>query len=304
MKNNSLILIVLFILTGFGATISAQDLLDTLEKEYPDTPQYELATFKATRISIGHSVENRKKGVLELSVMNRFWNIPNTDGNSFVADKLSTRIALEYGITDRLTFGVGGSTLDGLFDGFLKYRLVHQRSDSKGSPLSITLFQNTAYRSKELQRNINRFDDTIDRLGFTSQLLIARKFTPKFSLQVTPTFIHRGSSVLEEDPQNQFALGFGARYKLDGHVSVVSEYYYVANPLESINTYGAFALGVNWEVSDLLLQFQLTNTRNMVEDAFITQTPNNFNFKDGNFVFGFNATLSLHLSKNKVKKKQ
>ncbi len=301
MKNNTLFLLCFFILIGFSTSIHGQDLLETLEKEYPDTPQYEIATFKSTRISIGHSVENRKKGVLEIMAMNRFWNIPNYGGQSFVADKLSSRLALEYGISDRLTFGAGATTLEGVYDGFLKYKLIRQRKSKGGSPFSVTLFQNTSYRSERNEPfvDINLFDDFTDQLAFTSQVLIAHKFTPQFSLQVSPTFIHRGSSAFEEDPHNQFAIGIGGRYKLGGHVSIVSEYYYLANPLKSIDTYDAFSLGVNWELSDVMLQFQLTNTRSMVEDAFITQTPNNFNFKDGNFVFGFNAIFVLHLNQKK-----
>ncbi|WP_271767811.1 DUF5777 family beta-barrel protein [Aquimarina algiphila] len=304
MKNNVHFIIYFFILMGFSNSVKSQGLLDTLEKEYPDTPQYEIATFKATRISIGHSIENRKKGVLEIKAMNRFWNIPNFEGQRFVADKINARLALEYGISDRLTFGAGVSTLDGIFDGFLKYKLLRQRSDKKGSPISMTLFQNGSYRSRRNRpfTDINRFEDFTDQLAFTSQVLIARKFTPQFSMQLSPTYIHRSSSTFDEDPNNHFAIGIGGRYKLGGHVSIVSEYYYVLNPLKSIDTYDAFALGVNWELSDVMLQFQLTNTRGMVEDNFITQTPNNFNFKDGNFVFGFNATFVLHLNQKRKQK--
>ncbi len=291
-----------FVVMGFSTSINAQDLLSTLEKEYPDTPQYEIATFKASRLSVGHSIETRKKGILEIQAFNRYWNIPNYRGQSFIVDKLSARIALEYGISDRLTFGAGGSTLDGIFDGFLKYKLLRQRSNGKGSPISMTLFQNGSYRSKRNRPfvDVNRFDEFGDKLAFTSQLLFARKFTPQFSAQITPTYIHRSSSAFAEDPNNQFAIGIGGRYKLGGHASIVSEYYYVINPLKSINSYDAFSLGVNWELSDVMLQFQLTNTRAMVEDAFITQTPNNFNFKDGNFVFGFNAIFVLHLNQKQL----
>ena len=49
------------------------------------------------------------------------------------------------------------------------------------------------------------------------------------------------------------------------------------------------------------LQFHLTNVRNFAEDAFITQTANNFNFKDPNLHFGFNATFVLHTKKKKLK---
>ena len=60
-------------------------------------------------------------------------------------------------------------------------------------------------------------------------------------------------------------------------------------------------IGVNWELSHLMLQFHVTNARNYAEDVFITQTTNNFNFKDPNLHFGFNATFVLHTSKNKLK---
>jgi hypothetical protein len=296
MKNKKLFFLLCFV---FGmAFMQSQDLLETIDKEYPNKPLQAQATFKTTRISIGHSVETRKQGLLEFHVMNRFWNTPAPRTQSFVADRMSSRIGLEYSINDKLTLGAGGTTWNGIFDGFLKYRLVQQQINKGGPPLSITLFQNMSYRSKATD-NINAFDSFGDRLSFTSHLLMARKFTPNFSLQVSPTLIHRNSALFEENPQTQFAIGFGGRYKVGHHVSIVSEYYYVANPLETINTYNAFALGVNWEVGDIILQFQLTNARAMVEDAFITQTTTNFNFNDGNLHFGFNATYILHLKRNK-----
>ncbi len=274
----------------------AQDLLGILDEEQQDIPQYAEASFKFSRIAIGHSIETRKKGILDIFVANRFWNTPADRTQSFVADRLSTRIALEYGISDRFMMGFGGTTWDGLFDGFLKYKLIRQQKGNKGSPFTVTLFQNASYFSEAIP-NPDVPDDFSDRLSFTSQLLIAKKLSPNFSLQVSPTFIRRGMSYSEADPQNHFAIGFGGRYKLGGHVSVVSEYYYTTNPIESFDTYGPFALGVNWELGDIMLQFMLTNAVNMVEDAFIAQTRNNFNFRNPNLNFGFNATYIIHFKR-------
>lgn len=274
----------------------AQDLLGILDEEQQDIPQYAEASFKFSRIAIGHSIETRKKGILDIFVANRFWNTPADRTQSFVADRLSTRIALEYGISDRFMMGFGGTTWDGLFDGFLKYKLIRQQKGNKGSPFTVTLFQNASYFSEAIP-NPDVPDDFSDRLSFTSQLLIAKKLSPNFSLQVSPTFIRRGMSYSEADPQNHFAIGFGGRYKLGGHVSVVSEYYYTTNPIESFDTYGPFALGVNWELGDIMLQFMLTNAVNMVEDAFIAQTQNNFNFRNPNLNFGFNATYIIHFKR-------
>lgn len=285
-------------LLGTTISLNAQDLLEAVDKEYPNIPQYEISTFKGTRIAIGQSIENRKKGVLQLSALNRYWNLPNAKVKSFVADKLSARLAFEYGISDKLTIGGGWTSLEGVSDANLKYTLLRQRKDAKKSPLSISLFQNASYRGDRSEPNSDI--GFKDRLAFTSQVLIAHKFTSKFSLQVSPTFIHRSFSFNEVDPNNHFAVGFGGRYRITNHVSLASEYYYVTNPLKSRDTSGALALGINWDVRFLLLQFQMTNARSMVEDGFILQTPNNFNTDDGNFVFGFNAIFTLHLIKKQL----
>ena len=113
---------------------------------------------------------------------------------------------------------------------------------------------------------------------------------------------HLPAPPLKENPTKHFAVGIGGRYRIGGHVSIASEYYYQANPITSTSNFDAFAIGVNWELTDLMLQFILTNAHNMAEDAFITQTRNNFNTRYGNLFFGFNATLVLHFRRGDVKK--
>ncbi len=278
----------------------SQDLLQSLENEFPDSTYHGQATFKTTRIGLGHSVETRKAGSLEISANSRFWNIPQrTQG--FLADRMSTRFGLSFAFSDRFTLGTGVTTFDGIFDGYAKYRLLQQVGQGKGSPVALTLLQNASVRTNP-NRTINQSDSFSDKLSFTTQLLVARKFTRNFSLQVSPTFIHRNSSLSDADPTNHFAVGFGGRYRIGGHISVTSEYFYLANPVESIQTFDAFSIGLNWELTDLILQFNLSNAPNIAEDAFITQTRNNFNTRDGNLFFGFNATFVLHLRQNKLKK--
>lgn len=288
MKNKFLVLI-LIPLCSFS-----QSLLDKLEKEPLDTTQYVMSTFKGTRISIGHSIETRKKNTLEVSFMSRYWNTPEETSNAFIADLMCTRYGLDYGVSDNFTIGLGAGAPNGIFDAYLKHRLVQQRVDNSGIPFGVTLLQVGTYRTRSIVGIENR-DAFSDKLAFTTQLLIARKFSRNFSFQISPTFVHRTSSKFGIDPHNHFAVGFSPRYKLSNHVSMVSEYYYVANPLKSVTTFGAFALGVNWELSDLLLQFKMTNNMIFNEDGFITQTIKNFNTRDGNFFFGFHATYHIQL---------
>ncbi len=292
-KNNIVLLIVLFLAVLSG---SAQDLLQILEEERPEQLQYAEATFKTTRITFGHSIETRKKGILEIFVTNRFWDSPAPRSQSFFADRLSTRFALEYAATDLLSAGLGGTTWDGLFDGFLKYRVVHQSAGKEGSPVSVTLFQNASYYSQG-ESDPAIADAFADRLSFTTQALIASKVNRNFSLQLAPTYVHKGLSFYGEPNQDHFALGIGGRYKLGRHLSFVSEYYWLLNPAESPQTYGPFSIGVNWELGDVMLQFMLTNAVSMVEEGFITGTRNNFNFRSPNLNFGFNCAYVIHFKR-------
>ena len=286
--------------------IYAQDILKDLEAETVEDSQPTIATFKGTHISIGHSVETRKKGVLEISSMNRFWNRPIPDSErtqTFVVDEWNGRLGLDYGVSDRFTVGAGYGTGYKSIDVYGKYRLFYQRDSGTKFPFSITLFQGGVYRGKSSFKgmlyeapSVQKEVPSKNKFAATTQVLIARKISRNFSLQIAPTYVYRAEDKLADGgDSNHFAIGFGGRYKVSNHVSIVSEYYYVANPVDFVDTYGPFSLGANWELSDLLLQFKLTNARNLVEDKYIIKTENNFNFRDGNFHFGFHATYFIQL---------
>lgn len=291
---SKLIILFFFLASSLFSEVIAQDLLSQLDDVPFEQSKYAMSTFKGNRISIGHSVETRKKGALEVTFMSRYWNTPEESNNNFIADRMCARFGVDYAFSDRFTVGLGYGPPNGIVDGYAKYRILRQGIDGNGSPVGITGLQAGTYRTKTLT-GVESRDDFFDKTAFTTQLLIARKINSDFSLQIAPTFVHRSSSSSPLDDHNHFALGFGGRYKVGNHVSVVSEYYYVANELESIETFGAFALGVNWDVRNLLLQFTMTNNQIFTEDTYITQTSRNFNFKDGNFFFGFNATYYIQL---------
>lgn len=323
MKSNITIIITLLLLVS--NTIKAQDLLDQLYFEEKKKTVLTESTFKMLRIGFSHSVETRKKGVLEVSAYTRYWDIPEIEGvttetNNFGSDRVSARFGADYAINNNLSIGIGGSN-NGVYDGYLKYRLVRQKTGKQKTPYSITLLGALSHRSQEIgnvslssnpnpadiynpsipKGSVNRSDSFGDKTNFTGQLLIARKIDRNLSIQISPTIIARGSNTFEEDPNVHLAVGFGGRYKFGKHVSIASEYFYVPKQyaLESIETFGPFSLGVNWEVSKVQIQMFLTHTGDFSEDLVITETPVNFNTKDGNLFFGWNFSYVFHLKKNR-----
>src|SRR5262249_51399260 len=88
----------------------------------------------------------------------------------------------------------------------LKYRFIEQRENDPTHPLSIALFANTAVTSMpsaffnppytdSAETTFNNFSE---RLSETVQLIIARKFG-KVSLELLPSFVHRGRIIPGDD---------------------------------------------------------------------------------------------------------
>ncbi len=298
MKNKTSIILIFYFCIVSNFTLQSQDLLKKLDTALSNQNFEEIATFKTTRLGLGHSIETRKKGALQISLYNRYWNIPDFNGQRFLADVVSTRYGLEYAFTNDFTFGAGYTNYDKISDAYLKYSFLKQYQNSSKKVLSLTFLQTISHVN--IENNTLYESSNINGFSFTSQLLVARKINQNLSLQITPMYIFSESNKFFNETKNQFAVAFGGRHKINPHTEVVSEYFYVANPLKSIQTYNAFLVGINWEVGDLMLQFHITNARNFAEDTFITRTSNNFNFKDGNLHFGFNATYIFHTKKNKL----
>jgi len=113
------------------------------------------------------------------------------------------------------------------------------------------------------------------RVTYVHQLLIARKFNERFSLALNPTFIHRNMVKTELDPNDIWALGAGARFKLTKRFSLNAEYYYVIPPendFRSIETFNPLSIGVDIETGGHVFTIMLTNSLAMIEKGFISET--------------------------------
>jgi len=289
----SIFIILLMPLLGYS-----QDLMDILDEETPQSTEYVSASFKGTRIINGHSIENRKEGTLEFLISHRFGKISDGVDQLFGLDDSNIRFALEYAFTDRIMVGFGRSSFEKTLDGFIKYKLLKQSVGQKEIPLSVSLFGSIARKTIKDYNPENK-PDFKDRLFYTTQILIARKFNNVFSLQISPTYIHRNSVRIEEDPHDFFALGSGLRYKMSTRVSVNVEYFHNFNPLHSINTHNAFAIAVDIETGGHVFQLMLSNANTMIEKAFITETTSDF--FNGDIHFGFNISRAFHLKKHKIR---
>mgnify|MGYP000671892469 CR=1 FL=1 len=277
----------------FSINANAQeDLIDILEEESQVSPSWTTATFKGTRMINGHSIETRNQYALDFIISHRFGRVNSGIDEFFGLDNANIRLGLDYAITDLLTIGVGRSSFQKVYDGYLKYKIIRQGSGQGQLPLTVTGLVGMAINTLDWA-NPERAYRSSDRYSYTYQLLIARKFSDATSVQLMPTLIHRNLVPENRENNNLYALGIGGRQKLTQRVALTFEYYYQFNNHSSRDYYNPVAIGFDIETGGHVFQLHFTNAQATYEPGFIPQTTGNF--FDGDIHFGFNITRTFQL---------
>src|SRR5207237_803472 len=133
------------------------------------------------------------------------------------------RIAFEYGITDRFMLGVSRSKKDENLEGLAKYRLLRQ-TVSGSMPVSVSVFGSIVYTPKEDNPEQPLFANSeLDRFTHTGQVIIARKFSSKFSLEVVGSIVHRNVITDTLDNNDVYSVGAGGRLKITRSFSLIAD---------------------------------------------------------------------------------
>ncbi|MBL7969595.1 MAG: hypothetical protein JNK09_21525 [Prolixibacteraceae bacterium] len=297
MKLQRLALILAFLL--FSPIVFSQELDALLDAETKPQTTFATATFKSTRIINGHSIEQMKKDQLDFRISHRFGTLNSGLYGLYGLDQSVIHFSLEYGIKDWLMLGAGRGSLNKVYDGFAKVRILRQSSGEKFMPVHLSYFSSIEMNTLKFpERPAGTSNYFSSRLTYVNQLLIARKFNENLSIQLTPTFIHRNLVKTELDMNDAYALGIGARYKLSKRLSVNGEYYYNYNPnSKSLDPqpYNALSLGFDIETGGHVFQIMVTNSQGMREGSFIPQTTGSW--LDGDIHLGFNISRVFAFNK-------
>jgi hypothetical protein len=300
MKNISWILSLLLLAFLAMPVVAQDDLMDLLDQESEEPVNYASATFKATRILNGHSIERMKEGQLDFRIHHRFGMLNSGAYNLWGLDQANIHFSLEYGVTDWLELGVGRGTYEKAFDGFAKASVLRQSTGARIMPVSVTLFSSITLTSLKWA-DPERTNYFASRFSYTYQALIARKFNNRFSLQLSPTMVHRNLVATELDPNDLYALGAGGRVKLTNRISINAEYYYVVKPVHdymSVPITNPLCIGFDIETGGHVFQLIFTNSLAMIEKGFIGETTGRWD--KGDIHFGFNISRAFTLKSNRT----
>ncbi len=252
-------------------------------------------SFKGIRIINGHSVEIVGKNNLDFIISHRFDRVNRGFENFYGLDAATNRLALEYGLTNRLMIGIGRSSFEKNYDFFAKAKLLKQTIGANNIPVSLSAFAGYSLRTLKSVPALSGKE----RSSYTGQLLLARKFSETLSLQLSPTIIYRERPDNFTDSKTVFATGIGGRLKVTKRTSINGEYFYVFPKQIDMGYNNNLSFSYDIETGGHVFQLLFTNSYGMVERQFITETTGTWG--DGDVHFGFNISRTFSFNK-KIKR--
>lgn len=300
-----------------GAALAQDDLLGDLVKE--DSAKVKenitIATFKATRVINMHSVEMTGEGNLQFLIIHHFgaiWDSKEGGANfarlfGINGNFASTYLSFDYTPIRWMNLGIawaGASSMEGT----AKFKLLRQQTGIKNIPVSVAWVSTANFNaSQQLESPQELY---WNRFSYLHQLLIARKFSEAFSLQLIPSLVHRNIvSYGYNSSHDIFSIGIGGRLKLSDKQALTFEYSRQLNMWENVIdktgemvTYSPnlFSLGYDWDTGGHIFQFFFTNSSFASNIPQLSQNPSRDNL--GQWSLGFNLNRSYTV-KHKVKTK-
>jgi hypothetical protein len=276
-------LFIALTLSLFIAPLFAQDAAP--EKSAPVTNTFATATLVENQ-----TVAVPYKGSLELQIQHRFSPIETIHNLYGIYGSANTRIGLNYGVGDRLMIGAGTTKDYSLQDLQWKYLILRQTEDNS-MPFTLAYYGNITadLRAEENFGPADSFKE-MHRLSYFTQLILARKFSEKISVQVAPSLAYFNSVQYIDETNGyknlNFGLHAGARANLFGNHSVYFEYDQLLTKQDLVDQPKPnFAFG--WEINTGTHAFQVFATRY----SLLNNQYNLLYSTSDKFMFGFNITV-------------
>lgn len=291
---------------GFGVFAIAQD---TAEVKEAPKQKFTRATFNSTKIINMQSTELTSKGSLQFLISHHFSQLWNKDASD--QDNLGglfglnsglayTYLSFDYSPTDWMNLGVAAAGRS-RYEGFAKFKILRQQTGAKNVPVTLgwySVFNVNAAKDASVSLGWNKY-------SFMHQLLIARKFSDKFSLQLMPTMVYFNVVPYGINNSNSvWSLGLGGKYKLTANKNITFEYARQFNMYKNLIDKSGnvisykpdlLSVGMEFNTGGHLFQFYIGNTSN---SSNIDQLARNSSpVKFSNLALGFTINRSLSLKK-------
>ncbi|MHB8259565.1 MAG: DUF5777 family beta-barrel protein [Bacteroidia bacterium] len=291
-KNNFLCGAVCLSLFAFGNKGFAQD---STKKVIERVPQ----VFPSNYLIDNQTADVNPLHTLELSIQHRFGTTNNGYQDMFgIFAPATIRLGVAFVPINNLQVGIGVCKDKMQWDGNIKYNITKQ-AVSGGCPVSVTYFGDIATTTIPFKGN---YVKQSDRLSYFNQLMIARKVTDRFSVQVSGSYSYFNNvpAYLDNEGQQhptmkngQFTFSAMGQYMLTDHFGFVANYDQPLTQNVATNPHPNLAGGIQVTTASHDFQIFCGNYQQILQQSNSMYNQNDY--KKGNFCIGFNIVKRFYL---------
>lgn len=253
-------------------------------------------TFEGNYLIDNQTVMVDVKGTFEFAIQHRFGIASHGFKDMFgLFAGANMRLGFSYVPVKNLLIGFGASNDRMQVDWDVKYALLKQTKDN-AMPVSITYFANAVMDTRK-QDATTLFSSLSDRFSYFNEIIISRKISDKFSIQVGPSLSHFNNlegyldSTGKVQPymkNDNFAISFSGRYKITPQTAIIANYDQPLTQNPTNNPHPNISIGLEMRSSGHDFEVFVGNYGSILPQNNTVFNQNDFT--KGQFLIGFNIT--------------
>ncbi len=260
--------------------------------------------FKDRKIINAHSTETLPARMLDFRIGHRFGDMFGDEGGwtSFygLESARDILIGFDYGVTDDLMIGInrtkGAGPLRMLVTSYLKYKIAGQQSTLE-NPIAVSIVAmntiSTMPKSDEISA-INNFPKFAHRMTYHFQMIAAKRFSNKVSLQMNIGYTHRNFVDLD-DVNYVVHAGVAGRFQFTKRLALIADLSIPTRFREiGFDPTLPLGFGLEWDTGGgHVFQINLTNSSGLTEPDYLAYTRSKWS--EGQFRLGFTIARQFRI---------
>ena len=213
-------------------------------------------TFEAPRLINLLTVEPLTKKTMHFALMHTFGTLDGGIENLFGLDNgANIFFSFEFGLSERFSMGVSRTSRDKVYNLFGRYHVLQQKEDDS-MPFSLSLAGGAGVISSSYKfLPANEQPAFGDRMNYFGQLMVARKFSDRVSLQVSPMMSYFSNPLeiyqIAGDQNFYLAMGFSGKWRATKNSSLTLQW------IPNLNSDLRNNLGIGWDIKSGQHVFQM-----------------------------------------------
>ncbi|WP_026946591.1 DUF5777 family beta-barrel protein [Algoriphagus marincola] len=192
------------------------------------------------------TVEPLDKKTMHFAIMHTFGTLNGGVENLFGLDNgANIQFSFEFALSEKFSAGVSRSSRDKVYQVFGRYHLLEQRLN-ESMPVSVSLAGGMGVNTSNYDFLPENSPNFSERSNYFAQVMIARKFTDRISLQMSPMMAYfvdpRPVYQIEGTENFYLAIGLSGKFKVGERSSLTLQY------IPNLNTDLRSNFGIGWDV--------------------------------------------------------